>query len=291
MTQLDVSKQLRLVADRIALGGPVKSWDPTAIQAGMDHSNPNPRLRMLRGEWTGGCGFQPNAYAVIDANFLCGPGLAQFYPEYSATIIENVNYWLGVLRYDRTERHEVVFGRQVPAIYGVTQNVIAYGKQICPPPPLGETGVFVAADMPDHTRTLGPTGSRAAVFLALQAGLQRNRGQVELLHRQLLDWWEKGKHIGFYDPGVNPANRRGGFDGGILAMYLLMVRALRLNSPIEGEVERQLWSLQDPKLGNGLAGQYNLDGSLAPNRTTGYENTGFTLLAYDPRLTTEWWPA
>src|SRR2546425_8250039 len=84
-----ISPGLQKLAYRLLNGGVVDPRDGES-SIGFDSNNPNPNLRLLRGAFVGGCGFQPVAYDLIDENFLAGNGLNAFYPSESGTIISNV---------------------------------------------------------------------------------------------------------------------------------------------------------------------------------------------------------
>ena len=283
-----IQGRLLTLAHRIRFGGPHggSGW-PDDI--GLDSTNSDPRKRMLKGEHAGGCGYQPQMYGVWDGNVLSGHGLEPYYPADAAVILDNVEYWLHVAGYTGLDRRETIFGKKVPGIYGI-QNHVLQGTLHCPPSndPADE---LVLTELPDTTRVQPPVGMNHLVVTALNSALHgASESQIQTLYNQTVSSWKEGNGIGFLDP---PAKKAGLFQGRDLAYWLIMVRALRIQSPIEPDVETRLWSLQDGRVEGGLRSVYCLDGTIPYDKrwsSTNHEINGLALLAYDSRLTTKWWP-
>ena len=267
---------LQKLSYRVVNGGRV---DPQTGQSsvGFDGGNANANLRMLRGAYIGGCGFQPVAYDLIDENFLAGNGLQAFYPSEANTIVTNANYWLSILNYQGNDRRETLLGKSVPDIFTTnTQYPSPYSPTNLQCPPSSDPAQsFVVTEFPDTT-TSGGTGSmNLLVPRALNAHLKGDDTTAMSLYNQTLQWWNG---TGFVDSSAT-----NNFFLRQLAYWLILVRALKISSSIETAVEQRLWSLQSSAIDYGMYTQYQFDG--APFGHSSNEGNGLTLLAYDPRIT------
>src|SRR6266705_3342073 len=266
---------LQKLAYRVLNGGVV---DPRTGESsiGFDGNNPNPNLRLLRGAFIGGCGFQPVAYGLIDENFLAGNGLSAFYPSESGTIISNVKYWLSILRYQGNDRRETLLGKAVEDIYLTNaQYPSPYSSANLQCPPTADPSQsFVVTEFPDTTTSAGTDSMNVLVPRALNAHLSGDDAAAMSLYNQTVQWWNG---TGFMDQSASS-----NFFLRQLAYWLIMVRALRIRSAIERAVEQRLWTLQSSFVGNGMFTQYAFDGT--PFGHSSNEANGLALLAYDPRI-------
>ena len=266
---------LQKLSYRVLNGGVV---DPQGGQTsiGFDANNTNVNLRMLRGSFIGGCGFQPVAYDLIDENFLAGNGLYAYYPSQSTVIVNNAKYWLATLSYQSNDRRETILGKTVPDIYTTTTQFpspYAASNLQCPPV-TDPTQSFAVTEFPDITTSAGIGSMNVLVPRALNAHLKGDDATSMSLYNQTLQWWNG---TGFVDSSATS-----NFFLRQLAYWLIMVRALKINSAIESAVEQRLWSLQSSTIGNGMFTQYSFGGT--PFGHSSNEGNGLTLLAYDPRI-------
>jgi len=260
-----------------ALNGGVVDPQNGETSLGFDRSNTNSNLRMLRGAFIGGCGFQAVAYDLIDENFLAGHGLQAFYPAESNTILTNVKYWLNILNYQSNDRRETLLAKSVPDIFLTgTQYPAPYSATSLHCPPSSDPAQsFVVTEFPDPTMVAGTNSMNVLVPRALNAHLNGDSSTAMSLYNKTLQWWNG---VGFVDQSATS-----NFFLRQLAYWLILVRALKINSSIESDVEQRLWSLQSSSIDYGLFTQYQFSGT--PFGHSSNEGNGLALLAYDPRIT------
>lgn len=266
------------LADRVVNGGVIihKAHTDTS-SIGYD-----PTMGLIKGGFVGGCGFQPEAYDVMDGNFLSGHGLRYLYPTISATILSNSAYWLGQGGYHNNDRRETIFQMKVGSAY-----TDIFDTSLVQPPPY-DTVQICAGGVPTTTpfiieaipnaNTKGTDNMNTLVPTALNAYMYGRMDVVNTLYQQTLSWWNG---IGFMDAG---AISGGNFASRELSYWLIMVRALSISSPIESAVEARLWAQQRSEVDNGIIGDYNFDGSQDTSFHCSNESNGLTLIAYDPNL-------
>jgi hypothetical protein len=232
----------------------------------------------------GGCGLQPNAYDLIDENFLGGVALAPYSPSMSQAIVSKDNQLLASVGYQHNDRREVMFGNSIPFPPDVGDLATVSGN---PPACPTDTSFWIVTELPSTPVNSYTDSMDHIVPALLQLFKEGKVSSAHNLFNTALGWWTG---TGFKSP---EAKEEGLFHTRDIAYFLFAQRATRfaVNSATLSQMQSQLWSLQLKGLGGGVATAYQFNGHpLSGGTHTSNEINSLVLLAYDPRIQSTWWP-
>jgi hypothetical protein len=250
-------------------------------------ANYNSTYQLLDNANVGACGTQENGFSLIDENLFGGTALQEYSPVVGNAILGSMRSHLGSVGYDGDDRREVLFGSPIAFPPLQTVDVTVAGTA----PPTGcvkKTAFWIVTEIPTNASKIYNQQMNYIVPALLEKFREGDRGTAESLFNTALGWWD-GK--GFMSPAVAPL---GYFNTRDICYFLFAQKAtgFPVDAGTLGAIQAQLWSLQFPQFDGGLVTSYSFSGgALGGGGHTSNEINGLCLLAYDPRIQTQWWPA
>eukprot|EP00040_Diaphanoeca_grandis_P014771 m.75054 g.75054 ORF g.75054 m.75054 type:complete len:325 (-) comp24731_c0_seq1:94-1068(-) len=252
------------------------------------------RMGLLKGVWAGGHGYEPLGYSLIDVNFFAQFSLGPYNATMAKLIATALDGYLQIANYSGDDRRENMFGKLVSEIWTVDTVTVEGGY---PAPPHAFWMVTEKVNRTGYTPNTSSYGVNAGVTMALsryRAG--DNATAVEIMSK-IASWWNASTLC-----VMEPAAFASGFCyTRALSYFLFGVRALRLPTLLPRAdmiaIETQLWRCQVVNCsvpcgtGKAISSTYAFGGE--PMRTTAHSSTepsNLALLAYDDRITTQWFP-
>ena len=269
-----------------------------AKAAGFLQGRFDPGFGLLKGVWAGGHGYETLGYSLIDVNFFAQHSLQPYNAAMAGTIAAATAKYLLQANYSAGEdRREGMFGKLVPEILTV-DTVTVEGGYPAPPHRLWMVTEKVNRSRRGYTPDR-PYGVNVGVTMALSRHLAGDTDNATRIMRTIASWWNVSTRC-----IMEPAAVVDGFCyTRALAYFLFGARALRLPDLLPQtemkRLEAQLWRTQvvncsDPcGDGKALATSYFYGGEpmLRNGAHSSTEPANLALLAYDPRIQTEWFPA
>jgi hypothetical protein len=261
-------------------------------------NNYNSTAKLIQGGYVGSCGYQPNAFDLIDGNLLSGYAILPYNKTLGQTILNTTYGYLDQIGYQNNDRRETLFHHQIPLPILSGANVtIAGTAPVCSNGNKGGTLPFwITSEIPSTpVKNISSNGWNYLTPEILDLYMMGNITGAQHYFNIGVSAWVDNSTYGSGQCCVAAFIFKGQLSNGNsnsrdLAYFLIAenVTHFPVNPSIVLGAEKEIIALQMPAFKGGFATGYRFDGTPV-NQNGGHSSNEINALVLIAYNTAYWW--